>query len=467
MQQDSGYSWSPIGGQAGSAASVVLSLGITTVSGLTGITNASVLHFLTVSGCATPGNNGTFQIIAVVSATEVIVDNPSSATDANNGSIAWSENTNTTTAPATVGVPSDNDAWDASEFAPGFLGLAQRTANLLYNLPAQQVFEYTGSGTLPVPVGAAFMAVMAWGGGGGGEGGCRGADTSGGASSEGFANGAGGAGAPMVTGVIAVTPGHLLTVTVGAAGTAGAGGGGAGGDGGDSSVADGATTLIRARGGRGAGIGTENYASGLNRGANPTAGVPSYTCCSPGAVGIASSNPRPPPYAFDVVGASVSSGGAFIDLMSLEREVPSRGGSAVKTMIGHPANASAGGSSTPGDAGYVGGAGGLDGTGSGTIFPGCGGGGGGAGPGGNGGAGGTGGNAAGSSATAPNAGATGGATAGTAPPANSGGGGGGGGCGGDGGTGGGTGAAGSAGGSGYLLIAFLQAQQFVGSITTP
>src|SRR5579871_1795200 len=128
MDQVSGYSWSPIGGQTGSAASVTtVSSGIATITGLTGMTAASVDHFLTLGGCASSGNNGTCQIVKYISATSVQIANASAvASDANNGAITWAESTPTLTFPETIGVPDDSDAWDGAEFQPGYEGLAAR-----------------------------------------------------------------------------------------------------------------------------------------------------------------------------------------------------------------------------------------------------------------------------------------------------------------------------------------------------
>lgn len=82
-----------IAGQTGAAASVsAFGAGVATISGLTGMTAASVGHYLTISGADTAGNNGTFLIVTFNSATSVDVENPDGGSpDANDGSIAWSE----------------------------------------------------------------------------------------------------------------------------------------------------------------------------------------------------------------------------------------------------------------------------------------------------------------------------------------------------------------------------------------
>lgn len=87
--------------QYGAAAASVASVAnnIATLTGLTGMVSptasspGSTGHTLTISGAASGGNNGTFQIASVISATSVTIINPSAvAGDANNGSIVWIEN---------------------------------------------------------------------------------------------------------------------------------------------------------------------------------------------------------------------------------------------------------------------------------------------------------------------------------------------------------------------------------------
>lgn len=93
LTDETGGLGEPIAGQTGAAANVTsFSLGVSTITGLTGMTANSVGNFLTVSGAASPGNNGTFLIITFVSASSVTISNPTGvAPDANNGSIVWTE----------------------------------------------------------------------------------------------------------------------------------------------------------------------------------------------------------------------------------------------------------------------------------------------------------------------------------------------------------------------------------------
>lgn len=83
----------PFAGQTGSTASITtVAAGDATLTGLTGMTVASVGHFLTISGAANSGNNGTFLIDSFISSSSVTVSNPNAvASDPNNGSIGWAE----------------------------------------------------------------------------------------------------------------------------------------------------------------------------------------------------------------------------------------------------------------------------------------------------------------------------------------------------------------------------------------
>lgn len=82
-----------LAGQTGVAASIgAFGAGVATITGLTGMTANSVGNFLTLSGAATVGNNGTFLIISFISATSVTISNATGASpDANDGSIVWTE----------------------------------------------------------------------------------------------------------------------------------------------------------------------------------------------------------------------------------------------------------------------------------------------------------------------------------------------------------------------------------------
>jgi hypothetical protein len=83
---------STVSGQTGSAASIgAPSNGVSQITGLTGMLATSVGHYLTISGAATSANNGTWRIVSRSSATQVGIYNPAAASDANNGSISWSE----------------------------------------------------------------------------------------------------------------------------------------------------------------------------------------------------------------------------------------------------------------------------------------------------------------------------------------------------------------------------------------
>jgi hypothetical protein len=74
---------------AGAAASIAFSLGINTLTGLNGMTQAMVGQTIQIAGAATSANNGTFTIVTVVNPSTVTVTNASGATDVNNGHIFW------------------------------------------------------------------------------------------------------------------------------------------------------------------------------------------------------------------------------------------------------------------------------------------------------------------------------------------------------------------------------------------
>lgn len=84
---------SNISGQSGSVASITtVANNQATLTGLTGMTATSTNHWITITGAASGGNNGTFKIVRFVSSSSVIIYNPSAvASDANNGAISWQE----------------------------------------------------------------------------------------------------------------------------------------------------------------------------------------------------------------------------------------------------------------------------------------------------------------------------------------------------------------------------------------
>src|SRR5215467_7713398 len=86
LSDETGGLGQAVSGQTGNGASIGANGAIT---GLTGFTANSVGNFLTLSGAATPANNGTFLIIAVASATAVTISNPSGA--AGDSGVTWTE----------------------------------------------------------------------------------------------------------------------------------------------------------------------------------------------------------------------------------------------------------------------------------------------------------------------------------------------------------------------------------------
>lgn len=93
LTDETSFLGAPTAGQTGAVASVSgFAAGVSTLSGLTGMTAASKGRFLTVSGADTAGNNGTFLILTFNSATSVDIANTAGASpDANDGSIVWAE----------------------------------------------------------------------------------------------------------------------------------------------------------------------------------------------------------------------------------------------------------------------------------------------------------------------------------------------------------------------------------------
>ncbi len=151
-----------------------------------------------------------------------------------------------------------------------------------------------GVTTYTVPAGVTYIKVKTWGAGGGGGGG---AVTG--------ANGGSGGGGAYATGIIPVTPGEVLSVSVGYAGqgggrnTSGFGGGG-GGESGIRRTDGGSTPLIIA--GSGGGGGGARNASGSSGGAGGAAGT---TTGSPGASGAGTT-----PFAGGGGGGTQSASGA-------------------------------------------------------------------------------------------------------------------------------------------------------------
>lgn len=81
-------------GGTGAAASITTVVGgVATLTGLTGFaTGTAGQRWITISGAASGGNNGTFKILSFISSSSVTIRNSAAvASDANNGSISWTE----------------------------------------------------------------------------------------------------------------------------------------------------------------------------------------------------------------------------------------------------------------------------------------------------------------------------------------------------------------------------------------
>jgi len=137
---------------------------------------------------------------------------------------------------------------------------------------------FTAGGTWTCPRGVTHVRIRALGGGGGGGGGSA-ADW--GASGNGGMGGGGGGGARMADAVVAVTPGLIYTIAIGAGGTSGTKGhygtssgyGGTGGDGGDTTFSSPTpTVLMTARGAAGGPFGQPGATREFSGFASPVRG---------------------------------------------------------------------------------------------------------------------------------------------------------------------------------------------------
>ena len=135
--------------------------------------------------------------------------------------------------PDIVGFASSGGATHAAFYAGNVIAAQGRDVPAL-SLPALSAPDtsctpryalFTSSATFMVPPGVGTVRVVTVGGGGGGGGGHSGCGNSGG----------GGGGGRVISGVLAVTPGVSVPVTVGAGGAGAAGGGASGASGGTSS----------------------------------------------------------------------------------------------------------------------------------------------------------------------------------------------------------------------------------------
>lgn len=122
---------------------------------------------------------------------------------------------------------------------------------------------FTAAGTFTVPTNVTKIKVQAAGGGGGG----------GGSGGTGHDGGDGGNGSAPMFGLFDVTPGDVLSITVGAGGAGGVSSGGNGATGGSSIIVQNGTTVFTVLGGNGGKVGaTAAAASGFQGNSLQTAG---------------------------------------------------------------------------------------------------------------------------------------------------------------------------------------------------
>lgn len=319
-------------------------------------------------------------------------------------------------------IPGDGDDLDAASVNVALEALADRTQHLAL-ASKNRLDEFTADGTWTCPDNVFSVEVEGCGGGGGG-----GTGKAGGAATDTWpTGGAGGGGAPLVTRVVAVTPGTTYDVTIGD--------GGAADTDGESSTFD---TLATFAGGGKGGSRTSTASISDSR----------YLISQPGTVAGVT-------FPADLYGPTVegsTAANAATNVNAIMVSLPQgAGGAAITSQNGANSPSRAGNSSVTG---FAGGTAGAHGTDASTRRGGGGGGGGGAGPYGAGADGGAGGNGNGAGA-----GTVG--TAGNTAAANTGAGGGGGGAGGYGTTGTPAGGAGGTGGSGRLRIRYVGPQAVV------
>ena len=161
---------------------------------------------------------------------------------------------------------------------------------------AKGMSKFTSNGSFTVPVGVTKIRVSAVAGGGGG-GGSGGANCSGGGWAATGGGGGGGAGQYVVNQEYAVTPGQVLTVTIGGAGSGGSAGAVAGNAG--NGTAGGTTSLI------GTGVSLSLTGGSGGGGSN---GVNGVAITSPGGAG-ADNGGQPGGYALAVSGYGYDHGG--------------------------------------------------------------------------------------------------------------------------------------------------------------
>ncbi len=119
--------------------------------------------------------------------------------------------------PTDFVIPDDGDNEDASSVNVALEALGDRTTNLHNHSPRMASLEVTASGTWTVPDRVTKAQIIGSGGGGGGGGG----GTVG-------SGGGGGGGAKVSIAHVTLTPGDVITITIGTGGAGGAGGVGAG-----------------------------------------------------------------------------------------------------------------------------------------------------------------------------------------------------------------------------------------------
>lgn len=255
--------------------------------------------------------------------------------------------------------------------------------NLLGQNRASMIFR--SSGTFTPPAGVARLDVIGRPGAGGAAGGGGGGGGFGGATGGGGGGGRGGGGGASAMNIatrLQVTPGNVLTITVGAGGVGGTAGtagppnaaGGAGGSGGAGSVSEilaGATSLYRwSRTGSAGGIGCGAGGTGGGAGAAGTAGAGGAGATTGGTTTAASSC-YPGGWGTTSLGGGNGGGGAATGTSTNGSSAGGVGAQATNGPAGFPGLLASelGGSSDVGTATH--GAGGGGGAGGGAVIGAC------------------------------------------------------------------------------------------------
>ena len=298
-----------------------------------------------------PGSFVTCQILATVTATAgssvtmaVSVTPPGGVSDPNSGN-----NTATNTLPIVSSSPPGG-----APSSGGGAGSGGASAGGGAGSSGVSFRAFTTSGGFVVPTGVTTIGIELWGAGGGGAAGASGGFSGFGGGPRGGAGGGGGGSGAFLRTTLTVTPGASYDVVIGAGGNAG------GGNGGTTEFKQGATLLASAAGGSG-GAGSAGGAGGVSTQGAAVLARNGLNGSSAGALPPPTGDcTKGPPCQVGQGGAPGGAGGGPINgsvvPVGTTGGVGGSGGGATRivvTVSQHIANASTGGTGTPGAPGYV------------------------------------------------------------------------------------------------------------------